>query len=340
MGWYEILSLIISILSLVATVAVSFVIYFLENRRETITQERERKKELQAKAKEFIQANDDEKEYLPLAQFASFLNPLYKHKRKIFNEFNKCDSDLQKEILKMLNFSDLKLEEYQKDNFVYKLLKLFEEKSKKINLYTNSFLYDGAKYFHRGFYDWGGMRINGNYERDKINNENPQNYFRKEYYQEWNGNYYRLDGHDIWLRLLDYVCFNQNKNKKEYFEESQRISGFSDKQVTIYSYILPKDFNEYIEMHKIKPLDYYWDLVTECEESECTYIVMEMVRNACLIINRMTKNNWTIPFEGNYTVERNEDLYYLTIQTLYATFKDEFIQNNRTDYENRVPKCT
>ena len=32
----------------------------------------------------------------------------------------------------MLNFSDLKLDEYQKDNFVDKLLELFEEKSKII----------------------------------------------------------------------------------------------------------------------------------------------------------------------------------------------------------------
>lgn len=42
MNWYEILSLIISILSLIATVAVSFVIYFLENRREKVAQEREK----------------------------------------------------------------------------------------------------------------------------------------------------------------------------------------------------------------------------------------------------------------------------------------------------------
>lgn len=327
MDWYEILSLIISILSLIATVAVSFVIYFLENRREKITQERERKKELQAKAKEFIQVNDDEKEYLPLAQFASFLNPLYKHKRKIFNEFNKCDSDLQKEILKMLNFSDLKLDEYQKDNFVDKLLELFEEKSKKFNLYTNSFLYDGAKYFHRGFYDWGAMRINGNYEQDKINNENSQNYFRKEYYHEWDSNYNRLGEQDIWLRLLDFANLSQNTGKIEYFERAKRASDFLDKQeTTIYSYKVPNEFSDFIEMHKIKPLDYYWNLVTECEESECTYIVMEMVRNACLLINRMTKNNWTVPFEGEYIVERNEDLYYVTIQTLYATFKDELIQ--------------
>lgn len=49
MDWYEILSLIISILSLIATVAVSFVIYFLENRREKITQEKEKKKNYKLK---------------------------------------------------------------------------------------------------------------------------------------------------------------------------------------------------------------------------------------------------------------------------------------------------
>lgn len=323
MNWYEILSLIISILSLIATVAVSFVIYFLENRREKVAQEREKKKELQTKAKEFIQANNDEKEFLPLAQFASFLNPLTKHERKIYNEFNKCDSDLQKEILKMLNFSDLKLNEYQKDNFVDKLLELFEKKSEELQLYANSFLYDGAKYFHRGFYDWGKMRINGNYEQDKINNESSCNYFRKSYYRESCSNYSRLGENDIWLRLLDYINLNQSLDKEEYFIRAKNASQFLDNQTTIYSYKVPKEFNEFIEMHKIKPLDYYWNLVTECEESECTYIVMEMVRNACLLINRISKNKWTVPFEGDYIIERNEDLYYLTIHTLYATFKEQ-----------------
>lgn len=323
MSSYELWTLIISILSLGATIAVSFVIYFLEGRRQRLANEYQKKKELEDKAKDFIQYNISEKEFLPLAQFSSFLNPLHQHSRKIFNEFSRCDIELQKEILKRLNYTDLELEKHNKDTFVNKLLNLFEKDCYKLNLFSNSFLYDNGKYFHRGLYDWGNMRINGNIKEDEINKEKPENYFDKDFYNFYEDNYSRIGEHDIWLRLLDFVNLKNTGNKEEYYKRAEHASSILDKATNKYSYIVPNSFEEFIQMHKIKPMDYYWSLVTECSESECCYIVMEMIRNATLLINRECNMEWKHPFEADYQIERNEDLYYSVIQTLYAVYADK-----------------
>ncbi len=321
MDWYNIVSLVVSILSLGATVAVSFVIYHLEGKR----QKAEKSKKLERKAREFIQDNISEKKFLSLAQFAGFLNPLYQHNRKIYNAFNRCDIELQKVILNTLNYTDLSLEQYNKEEFVNKLLKLFQEDCKKLNLFTETFLYDGAKYFHRGLYDWGEMRINGNLTQDLENKESQKNYFNKDYYNFYNKGYSRIGEHDIWLRLLDFVNLNNSDDKEQYYKRAKSASSIFYKHKILYSYVVPDSFEEFRDMHKISPLDYYWSLITECAESECCYIVMEMIRNAALIINREMNGEWLHPFECDYEIERNEDLYYCVIQTLFAIYADKLI---------------
>ena len=56
----EIANLVISILSLIATIAISFVIYFLEQHNQKVSKEKEVKQE----AKRFIIDNADELDYL------------------------------------------------------------------------------------------------------------------------------------------------------------------------------------------------------------------------------------------------------------------------------------
>lgn len=63
----EIVNLIISILSLIATIAISFVIYFLERK----SLRNQRIKEIKDEAKKFIKNNADEIEYLHWANIAA-----------------------------------------------------------------------------------------------------------------------------------------------------------------------------------------------------------------------------------------------------------------------------
>lgn len=88
-------NLIISILSLIATIAISFVIYFLEKRN----QRRARERETRENAKRFIMDNADEIDYLPWATIAVGCFPQNKHVRKIYNAFSYLDDETKSEVL-------------------------------------------------------------------------------------------------------------------------------------------------------------------------------------------------------------------------------------------------
>lgn len=92
MDWINLVSMIVGILSLFATIAISIVIYLLQRKNE----KNQHQNELKEKAIEVLQDNIDEKEYLPLAQFAAKLNPLYMHIRKIYNKFSRCNIEYKK----------------------------------------------------------------------------------------------------------------------------------------------------------------------------------------------------------------------------------------------------
>lgn len=327
MDWINLISMIVGILSLFATIAISFVIYYLENKAK----KREKQQELKQQARDFLSENIDEKEYLPLAQFAAKLNNFYKHNRKIYNKFSRCDTELQKEILRQASFTNLQLERYR-DDFCDELLDMYEKDAKTMKLFTNTFLYDGAKYFYRGLDTHGDVKLYGDLEQDKANNEPAQNYLPKFLYY-WNGNkYHAIAEKEIWLRLLDYSLFQNGDMTEDKFNNIRRFGSFgyhNQIESSKFVYSLPKTYAEFKEMHKIPPLDYYWFLVTSASENECVYIVMEMVRQGGLLINRENNKKWLNPFEGEYKIERNEDLFYATLQTLFCIYSKRLNKNSK-----------
>ena len=318
----DIASLVVASLSLVATIAVSVVIFFVEQKHQKIS----RQKELKEKARVFIQDNYDEREYLPLAQFATVMNPTYRHNKKIYNNFCRCDIDLQKAILKEASFTDLQLEKYYHDEFVNNLLNLYYTDAKKLKLVTDDFLYDGAKNFHHGFYPCGSIRLSGNFLMDKSNNIKTDCYLPDDLYRIHNDEYCGRVEHDIWLRLLDFSLLQSEENKKDFHKRTLVGSHLVEDAKYKYSYIVPKNFDDFLELHEIAPLDYYWNLVrfTSVSTEECSYVVMEMIRQSGFIINReINKGNYKAPFEGEYQIVTNEDLYYCVVQELFALYFDK-----------------
>lgn len=405
----EIAMLIIAILSLVATIAVAFVIFFLQVRLERNSRKRAeqvdeiiRKRDLESQARLFILDYQDEIEYLALAQIATVKQTArkiypdgsgkYIHKRKFYSAFHRCETELQKEILRQAKFVDLELEKYNlfgsirncKDDCekcehkeckaaIDEVLKLLEEDAKKFGFSKQSFLYDGAKYFHRGLDRWGHTCINGHfgndakkttsensyfnldlYDKEELKFDDPQNL---EYYGEsivdhvdpmgiysatahnYYGAYSRNEKHDIWRRLNDYADYHKAEDKMVLHERlKNNISSLlqKNKRKTIYSYETPKKYDEFAEVCKIAPLDFYWSLVTDEEENECTYIVMEMIRQGATMINRITKKDWDISLEySDNLIETNEDLYYATVLTLLGVYF-----NNIKDLHNQKLEVT
>ena len=146
----EILQLILSILSLIATVSVSVILYKAERRqakKEAEEKENTRLKLLEHDAEIFIIKNGDDIDYLPLCVFANSLNKFKKHKRAIYNNFNMCSFEFQQMILKKKN---LYLFEISSSDWFFKAIDDFEKDIKEFNLGRNLY-YDNAKYIARCF---------------------------------------------------------------------------------------------------------------------------------------------------------------------------------------------
>lgn len=135
--------LIISILSLIATIAISFVIYFLEKRNQQMY----RAKEIKEAAKRFILDNSDEIDYLHWATIAAGCFPQNKHIRKIYNEFTFLDDETKKEVLKQRGLECCLIN----DNvWIIRKIKLIVECIKELGIGTD-FLYDDGKHFTRSY---------------------------------------------------------------------------------------------------------------------------------------------------------------------------------------------
>lgn len=94
----NLIQIVIGLLSLFATIFVSFRIYQLQKRHEQEIkemEENERKRKLEEEAHRFLIDNADEIDYLPWCVIAGNLFRHQKHTRKIYTAFCKCSIELQ-----------------------------------------------------------------------------------------------------------------------------------------------------------------------------------------------------------------------------------------------------
>lgn len=150
MSLADIIQIIIGFLSLIATIAVSFLIYWLQSKHEKEIrdiEEMQKQRELEEKAQIFLMDNEDERDYLPWCIFAANLHRLEKHTRNIYNAYCHCGLELQNEILKQAGFYIKQIEDI---SWVERCLESLQ-KDIETNQLGRDYLYDGAKYFHRGY---------------------------------------------------------------------------------------------------------------------------------------------------------------------------------------------
>lgn len=164
----NIIQICISLLSLFATIAVSFFIYWLQVRHE---KELEKNKEQQMreriieKAHAFLIDNETEREFLPWCIIASNLHRHEKHTREIYTNFCRCSDELQKEILKQGNFTVDIISDIEWFDKCFEKLK---EDIKTYNLGVDR-LYDIAKYFRRGFEHYRDEKWVNLYDKEDFN---------------------------------------------------------------------------------------------------------------------------------------------------------------------------
>lgn len=147
----NLIQILISTLSLFATIVVSFLIYWLQKRHEREVEKIEesiRKKELEERAHKFLIDNGEERDYLPWCVFSANLHRHEKHTRKIYTNFCRCSPELQNEILRIAQFN---IRTIDNTDWVSKAIEALQKDIKKYELTEQDFLCDYAKYLHITF---------------------------------------------------------------------------------------------------------------------------------------------------------------------------------------------
>lgn len=153
----DILSLIIDFLSFVVAIVLTIAIYALERKHEKDHEKAEEKAQklaVKEAARVFLIDNDEELEYLPLAEIAAKLKLKRKHCRQLTTRYLRCSKQQQDEVLHQANIPNIQVS-MDKVKTALSLLQADLDK----NGFGRNILYDDAKYLHRAFERWADVKI-------------------------------------------------------------------------------------------------------------------------------------------------------------------------------------
>lgn len=291
----DIIQIILSIFSLIATVAVSVIIYKFERKNERLREkelEKQKAKEIELTARNFIIDNQNDIELLPLCIISQCLHGYDNNVRLIYTKFKKCDREAQKEILRQEKCPITLIEDTE---WLNKALLRFQKLEKEYKLATTSALYDGCKYFYRS------------YERHK-----------KEKVEDIDPFCFVVPGYENRLRMM---------NGNEYLETN--LFSYIDPYLAgVYKEIHNIGKGNAIYPSQ-PPMDVVWeqfDLGT-CDESIVCFWLMKYMITSCKILfehelTEIKKESWRIFDIDESKIETYEDMFYYTALVLYKTLFD------------------
>lgn len=295
MTGYEITTLIISILSLFASGFVSFAIFYMGKKSD----DKRYKADIEYQARKFIiDHGDNDILYLPYCIIASGVNRHHKHIRQIYNDFDALPNDVQKEVLRQAGY-DYQL--IESSDWIDEGIKEIEDFAEKYD-FGDTFLYDGAKYFHRAF--------------TKHSAALTSNYHELEYLFDDKLGWYSSQAKTT--MQTDKLTFSS------YIESYYRAFVLNDETLA------KKD--------AIKPLDYLKVIkdFPNCEEEELCFWIMVLVREMASYVERTRHGGYMNEIEitgavyrGDAVPETFEDMYYETLMALYELELDRKIILNR-----------
>lgn len=153
----DILGFALDLSALIVTIVLTVGIYKLERQHE---KERDKSEEKMQKlaiaeaAKVFLIDNDEEIEYLPLAEVANKLRLRRKHCRNLITRYLRCNEQQQQEILQQANLPQIQISM----TAVQHALEALQADIDNYHFGRN-ILYDGGKYLHRAFEKWANMPV-------------------------------------------------------------------------------------------------------------------------------------------------------------------------------------
>ena len=301
MSLVDTIQIIIGIMTLIATIAVSFTIYWLQLRHEKEMQKiakLQEHKELEEKAKLFLIDNEAERNYLPWCVIAANTHRLDKHTREIYNSFCRCPEELRNEILKQAGFGVESIKGQTWVNDCTEALKMDIQKYKL----GRDYLYDGAKYFHRS------------YER-----------------------YRNLEWSDT-PRVFEPIC--KNNHSRIFFGIDKLDIGSYIEEYFYYFIDKRIDLKEGEPIPPIDFVWNSQNLAYTNEETVCMWM-MELIQDIAIIIyNRsgVEKINGEILECTDAQVETYEDKYFATLQALYNAYYIKHMDEKRVSHKKKKQK--
>ena len=284
------IQIILGGLSIVTTILVAFIIYWLQVRQEKQRKrigEKQEYRKLEENSKLFLLDNEAEQDYLPWCFFAANIHRLKKHHRKIYTSFCRCSEELQNEILKQAGFE---INPIKGREWVNECLEELKKDIEKYNLGRN-YLYDGAKYFHRSYERYRDLKW-----------DNTPRLFEPIYENNQFSKTFRIDKLDIGSYIDEYFCYLTNKGNDLIENE-------------------PVPPIDYVWSSK--------NLTNADEELVCMWM-MELIQNIAIIIGNKDKDkediNEKILGYTDAEAETFEDKYYEVLHSLYNTY---YVNSNK-----------
>lgn len=240
-----------------------------------------RLEKLSEDANKFIIRNYDEIIYIPLCLVANAYDNHHKFKRKIYNEFNKLNRELQKEILKQLNYDyELITNNDWIDRGIDKVKNFVET-----NDLGKDWLYDGGKYFYRSIM-YSDEPYNPTCEYGHVMPDN-----------------FHLNSKIV---LKDDKPYQENISFYDYVDSYLRMKKKNDPL--------------YIAHKNDKPLDVLTLVgnLPNCDETNACYWVMEIVSTMCAFMEKEFDLK-TIKFysKSDAEIQTFEDRYLDVLMKLY-----------------------
>lgn len=305
----EIVQIVLGSLSLVATVAVSFFIYWLQHRHEKEmerVEEKRRQEELKEEAHRFLIDNADEEWYLPWCVIATNLHRHASHVRAIYTNFNRCSIELQNTILDIAGYS---IRTIDGTDWVDKSFERLEADIEKYRLGEQPFLYDDAKYFHRSFEEYKEIEYKKSYDTifKTIYKQSPRFILNKK----------ELDNVDLNSYIKQYFDYVLDADKK--------LSGL--------------EWDD-----PIPPVDYVWDGCELCnlDEDFVCFWVMELVGNFIINIHNREKtidvDNLLMDNATDAFAETYEDRYYEILLWMYFTYGYQNTKSEMNKPKNKIER--
>lgn len=292
MSIYEITTIILSALTLLATIAISFVIYYLDNKRK----DEERKRQNEQLAKAFIIDNNSINDYVPLCVMASTLNRHKKHIRSLYNEFNKLSNEVQIEVIKQCNYNiDLIRENEWVSESIEYVNKFINDND--LGNGRNNYLYDNGKYLHYAIKECAEKKYDDKRYEKKYQNPFPS---KKIGFDE---------NHNCLEYLIDFDTYCE-----EYMRYTSNEARIESK---LYKKTTPKPI---VYLENIENL-----ISGKTSNEEVCYWVLDFVEFFTIYIINTTTNGYPDEYVCDAQIETFEDKYYDVMIALYNLY-NKFIK--------------